>query len=164
MELPSISISGKGKSGFTLIEILIVMSLLIAVGFVLAFADFDIWRGYNFRGECDLVISILQKARSQSINNICLGTSCTDGKPHGVYIQSNKYTIFQGNDWNNRDDVFDEDYEASSNINSAGSTITEVVFSQLSGDVSVEGEIVLNEINGFRSRTIYINNEGRISW
>ncbi|MCX6759554.1 MAG: prepilin-type N-terminal cleavage/methylation domain-containing protein [Candidatus Nealsonbacteria bacterium] len=158
-------------AGFTLIEIIVVMSLLAAIGALTAFANFDVWRGYTFRGECDLLISVLQKARSQSVNNICLGSSCTDGRPHGVYIQSDKYTIFQGSDWDHRDVAIDEDFEANSKVSSASSTISEVVFSQLSGDASfpqspglIEGKIILNEIDGFHSETISINNEGRIDY
>jgi prepilin-type N-terminal cleavage/methylation domain-containing protein len=161
----------KGDGGFTLIEILVVMSLLVIIGALTTFANFDVWRSYNFRGESSLLVSVLQKARSQSINNICLGSGCTDGRPHGVYIQNDKYTIFQGSDWNNHDDAMDEDFEASSNISSASSTINEVVFGQLSATTSfphhtdlTEGEIILNETDGFRSETISINNEGRIDY
>jgi prepilin-type N-terminal cleavage/methylation domain-containing protein len=161
----------KSGAGFTLIEISVVMGLLAIIGSLLVFANFDVWRGYNFRGEADLLISVLQKARNQSINNICLGSGCTEGKSHGVYIQSDKYTIFQGSDWDHRDVAVDEDFEASNSVSSASSTINEVVFSQLSGDASfpqnpdlTEGEIILNETNGFHSETISINNEGRIDY
>jgi prepilin-type N-terminal cleavage/methylation domain-containing protein len=151
----------KGGTGFTLIEVIIVMSLLTIIGGLVTFANFDVWRGYNFRGEYDLLIAVLQKARSQSINNICLGISCTEGQSHGVKILPDKYTIFQGTTYDPSDPL-NEDFEASGRVSHSG--ISEVVFRQLSGDVDLAGDIILNEIDGFRSETIFINNEGRISW
>src|SRR4030042_64151 len=114
--------------GFTLIEIMVVISLLAIISTLVVFVNFSVWHSYNFRGESNLLISVLQKARSQSINNICLGSGCTDGRSHGVYVQSDKYTIFQGDDWDHRDAAMDEDFEASSNVSSASSTINQVVF------------------------------------
>lgn len=148
-------------AGFTLIEIIVVMSLLAVIGALTAFANFDVWRGYTFRGESDLLISLLQKARSQSVNNICLGSSCVEGQPHGVKILPDKYIIFQGTVYNPSDPL-NEEFDASDTVSHSG--MSEVVFSQLSGDVSLAGDIILNEIDGFRSETISINNEGRINY
>lgn len=165
----------KKKTGFTLIEVIVVVSMLMAIGALVVFINFNTWRGYAFRGECDLLTSVLQKARNQSINNICLGSGCIDGRPHGVAIRPpdrpNKYVIFQGNSYTDpaHDFSLDEVFDSNENMNIQG--IGEVVFSQLSGEASFpqnpglpEGNIILNETNGFHSETISINNEGRISW
>jgi len=149
-------------TGFTLIEVIVVMGLLTAIAALVAFANFDSWRGYTFRGERNLLVSILQKARSQSVNNICLGSLalCSDGKPHGVAIQADKYVIFQGASFATRDAALDENIDAAGNIVHAG--ISEVVFEQLSGDANAPGDIILSD--GVRSATISINNEGRINY
>ena len=69
----------KNYSGFTLIEMLVSMGIIILIAGFGLFLSMDFYRGYLFHYEKDLVISILQKARSQSLANI-------DEKPHGVYI------------------------------------------------------------------------------
>lgn len=148
------------QTGFTLIEIIVVVSLLAAIGGLVALTDFDAWRGYTFRDERDLLISVLQKARSESVNNVCLGSVCSDGQPHGVKILPGKYVIFQGQSYAGRNPAFDEEIEASNSIIPSG--ITEVVFGQLNGDVSGPGDIIIGD--AIRTATISINNEGRINW
>jgi len=59
------------------------MGIITAFGLVM---NMNAFRGFSFRNDRDTMVAALQKARSQAINNICLGTGCTDGKPHGVYF------------------------------------------------------------------------------
>jgi prepilin-type N-terminal cleavage/methylation domain-containing protein len=155
--------AGGYLTGFTLIEVLVVMGLLAAIAGLVSFANFDSWRGYTFRSERNLLVSVLHKARSQSISNICLGSAltCTDGKPHGVKIQGDKYIIFQGASFIARDAAFDQNIDAAGTVSHAG--ISEVVFAQLSGDaVGTAGDIIFDD--GIRTVTISINNEGRINF
>jgi len=149
----------KSGAGFTLIEITVVMGLLAAIAGLASFGSLDTWRGYNFRGERNLLISILQEARSQSVNNICLGTGCDDGRPHGVHIQADQYIIFQGSAYDPADPL-NEVIGANNSIAHGG--LTDVVFSQLSGNVSAPGDIVISD--AIRTVTISINNEGRINY
>src|SRR5271154_5232788 len=96
------------SSGFTLLEILVVMGILTVVaGFGLALS-LDGYRDYLFRDERDTVIGALQKARSQAINNVCLGSGCSDGVPHGVFLQNSQYTIFQGASYAGRNGSVDQ--------------------------------------------------------
>jgi hypothetical protein len=103
----------------------------------------------------------MQKARSQSENNVCLGSGCTEGKPHGVAFQSDRYVMFQGLTYASRDTAQDEFVEANPGITRT-SAFTEVVFSQLTGDANTSGTIMLAD--GVRSAQISINYAGRISW
>src|SRR3989344_9280246 len=57
-------------TGFTLTEILVVVGIFALLMSFSLVVSLDIYRGDSFRAEQDFVISILQKARSQSINNI----------------------------------------------------------------------------------------------
>jgi prepilin-type N-terminal cleavage/methylation domain-containing protein len=150
------------KNGFTLIEMTIVMGLLAIVGSMSMVVNMDMYRGYMFRNEQNVLISVLEKARSQSVNNICLGSTCTDGQPHGVKILPGKYVIFQGADYDSREAAADEEINAASSMDFSGSSISEVVFQQLSGDVSAPGEIKIS--NNIRTVTISINNEGQIDY
>lgn len=147
------------QQGLTLIEILVVIGLLMIIGCLIGFVNLDAWRGSVFRGERNLLVSSLQRARSQSFNNVCLGSGCTDGRPHGVSIQSGRYVIFQGSSYASRDAAVDQVVDASSLVSHAG--LAEIVFGQLRGNAGAAGDIILSD--GVRSATISVNSEGAIN-
>lgn len=164
MKSPSISSQNRKKNaaGITMIEIMLVMGMLsVVAGFSISLS-MDSYRGYAFRGSRDMLISVLQKARSQSINNICLGSPCSDGKPHGVHFESGSYVIFQGSTWAGRDIALDEIIQ----IESGALVISgaDIVFSQLSGDASPSGATITVSDAAGRSSLITFNSEGRIIW
>jgi len=148
------------QKGLTLIEILVVIGLLAIIAGSFSFINLDSWRASIFRGERNLLVSVLQRARSQSINNVCLGGGCTDGQPHGVAIQADKYIIFQGPSFAARKTAVDEIISANTLVSHAG--LTEIVFEQLSGNASPAGNITLKDI--VRTAAISVNEEGAINW
>jgi len=150
---PKFGVSLQSKRGFTLIEIVVVMGLFaVLAGFGL-FLSFDFYRSYAFRAERDMVISILQKARSQALNNI-------RETPHGVHLQNDSYILFQGSSYAVADHAFDQVVDAAPSISRIG--LSEVVFTQLSGGANASGTIDITD--GLRTVSISINNAGRISW
>ena len=164
----------KSGAGFTLIEIIVVMGMLAAIGSLVSLASLDTWRGFLFRGDKDLVVNALQKARSQAINNICLGEVpvdqsqcslpeyCCDGKSHGVHFESGKYVIFQGTAYDPNDSK-NEILTPEGNTQITNLTSSEIVFSQLSGDVDAVWSINLKDNVGHVSTTT-VNRAGRIDW
>ena len=97
---------GKTRAGMTLAEVIVVMAILSIVAAISLAVSMDSYRGYAFRGDRDMLVAVLQKARSQAINNICRGSSCTNGKPHGVHFASpGQYVIFEGTDFADRKSV-----------------------------------------------------------
>jgi len=154
------------NSGMTMIEIVVVIgiiTILFSLGF---FVDLSTYSRYSHRSEVDVIVSVLEKARSQSMNNKCFG-SCTDGKTHGVYITSGQYVIFQGNDYASRDLAVDEITTA--NPNSSATGFTEVVFEQLTGKLKpqispMDSELTLTVTQEGKTSKIHINNQGRINW
>lgn len=75
--------------GFTLVEIVVVMAiftLLIGLGL---FMSMDSYRGFSFRSERDVVVSLLEKARSRAMANIYQ-------TPWGVCTIGSDYVIFRG--------------------------------------------------------------------
>jgi prepilin-type N-terminal cleavage/methylation domain-containing protein len=141
-------------AGFTLIELIVVMAIfLIAGGFGLVLS-MDSYRSYNFREQQNLLVGLLQKARSESMENI-------NQQPHGLYISQNpaEYVLFQGPSYAGRDALEDITFPGSGSFSCGG--LNEIVFTQLSGSVPISGAITLDDhihpvIN------INLNNEGRI--
>lgn len=159
MALSSISIH-KVRQGFTLIEVIVVLGIFAILAALGLFLSMDFYRGYSFRSEQKILVSILEKARSQALSNI-------NQARHGVYIEPGKYTIFEGNAWAGPNPSLDEEIKASSSVTISASPPLplEVVFEQLSGDeVGLGGDKTITLMFGSQSLTITINNEGRINW
>ena len=170
MVLPKIYIRNARRnstSGFTLIELLVVMGILGVVGTFSLIGSIDNYRNFSARNERDAFVAALEKARSQSINNLCLGVPCTDGKAHGVHLESGRYTLFQGDSYATRDVAFDEVTTPSYRVDFPAGSFSEVVFSQLSGDAAVTPALAWSATikdQALHSSTVTLNSEGRISW
>ena|SRR5260221_110150 len=143
------------NSGFTIIEIIITIAILIIILSFGLFISFDFYKNYSFRSERNIIISVLQKARDQSLNNI-------DQTSHGVHFEANpnlKYTIFEGSS-------YDQDNQNNLVVNASyGISITslilpfDVIFDQLSG---VSSDEIITIYDGFKSYNITVNSEGKI--
>ncbi|MDP3986531.1 MAG: prepilin-type N-terminal cleavage/methylation domain-containing protein [Candidatus Veblenbacteria bacterium] len=146
--------------GFTLVELLVVISIFIIIASLSLYLGFDMYRGYAWHAEQTVLVSVLQKARGQAMANLCLGSGCTNGRPHGVALLPDKYIIFQGASYATRDAGLDEVFEVSPIVGRSPST-AEVVFGRLGGE---SGGITITLTDPVRSGTISVNAEGRISW
>ncbi len=143
--------------GFSLIEVMVVMTmitLLAGVGLVMNLDDF---RSYLFRDERNVLVTVLQKARSQAVNNVCIGSGCTDGLPHGVHLAPGKYTIFQGSSFN-PDASTNQDIDGNANMSLAYTT-PDILFGQLSGQVATDWDVVLDDAYG-HTTAVSVNKEG----
>lgn len=149
--------------GFTLIEILVVIGIFAMLGTISLIVSLDSYRGYMFRNERDLIITSLQKARSQSVNNVCYG-ACVNGRPHGVAFSPGKTIIFQGTSFALRDVSADEVMNRSYNaVSITPGSLGEVVFAQLSGDVATPGYVTITDSLAHTSTTT-ISSNGQITW
>lgn len=149
------------QRGFTFFEILVTTGIFIVVGGLALLVSMETFRGSSFRSDRDLLVSALQHARAQAMNNICFGTCIgNDGQPHGVHIQSDKYVIFQGNAYDSSDPnnaAFD------STITTTKTPATlDILFSQLSGN-SAPATVTLTDAAGHAS-AVSVSVEGQISW
>lgn len=142
--------------GFTLIETIISFAILVALaGFGLAMS-MDYYRTYSFNYEENLLIQVLQKARSESLANI-------NQESHGFCFDSfnHNYVIFQSNPAGQN-----ETFPAGKAVSITGANCGSggVVFEQLSGDViAAAPEININISGNGKSKDILINYEGRIN-
>jgi prepilin-type N-terminal cleavage/methylation domain-containing protein len=141
-------------NGFTLIEILVVVAIMTAIVSLGVIVGIDSYQRTSFGTERDLVVNILQQARSRSLNNV-------DQIKHGVKVEPTSYVVFKG-DTSLSDPATHEIIPKRAGITTGG--LTEIVFDQLNGNVepSQTGDITISD--GIRNGTISINHEGRIDW
>jgi prepilin-type N-terminal cleavage/methylation domain-containing protein len=153
--------SNQNNTGFTLTEILIVIGIIAVVTSASLAFSMDDWRSYTFRGDRDLLIAALYKARSQAINNMCFGSTCTNGKAHGVHLQSGGYLVFQGASYAARDTAVDEVIPMTGSTQTSGA---DIVFAALSGNATPAGTTLTVTDTGSNTSVITISGEGQIVW
>ncbi|TSC82284.1 MAG: Uncharacterized protein G01um101420_448 [Parcubacteria group bacterium Gr01-1014_20] len=146
----------QGRGGFTLIEIIVVITIVVILAGLGLWVGMDAYRGYSYRSERDVLVSVLQKARLASMVNI-------NEAKHGVHVESNRYTVFQGETYLTRDANFDQIITPGGAVwlDSPFPLPQDVIFDQLSG---VSSPITLTITDSIKSSDIQINNEGQISW
>jgi len=101
MELPKTCIVKTGCRGYTLIEIIVVIALLVMTGALGVVMSMDSFRGYMFRNERDSIVAALQRARSLAVSNICEGAAC-DGVRRTGFILKKTIHDFPRNYFNGR--------------------------------------------------------------
>lgn len=148
------------NQGFTLIEVLVVLGIFILLASLGLFMSFDVYRATFSRSERDMVVVLLEKARSQSLNNVNQTTHGFCFLTSGAVVTS--YEVFEGSDCTA---AVKELIPAGSDISLSPSPAlpaTGIIFSQLSGDSNYTGTITLTQ--NTQSKTVSINSEGMIDW
>ncbi|MES2007009.1 MAG: prepilin-type N-terminal cleavage/methylation domain-containing protein [Patescibacteria group bacterium] len=152
----------KRQAGFTLIEVVIAMAILAGILSLGLFMSIDSLHSTYSRSERDLVVSVLEKARSRALANI-------DESAWGVCYVAPNYILFKSKDGVCVTGV------ASNEATQAGAGVTvtglaqgtPIVFAQLSGIASpatptTPVDVVINQQN--KTSTVSINYEGAIIW
>lgn len=146
--------------GFSLIEIIVVVAILILLLSLGLITNMDSYRKYMFRSENQNLVSSIAKVRSESLTN--KGES-----PHGICFDNTqkKLVLFQGASYQTSVNPIFIDTNPLTNITSIPNTFLcpngGVIFSQLSG-TTTQVEIGVTQ-NGSVSTTT-ISYEGTIHW
>jgi prepilin-type N-terminal cleavage/methylation domain-containing protein len=142
------------KSGFSLIEVLLVMAIFSMV----VYLGLPLIRGAFYQSDLEdaslLLVSSIRQAQNNARNG--LGDSVW-----GVRINPPEIVIFKGAGWDTRDPNYDTGINASSNISFSG--LNEVRFSKLEGLPSTTGNIILTNLNT-NTITVNINAKGTLSY
>jgi Tfp pilus assembly protein FimT len=147
--------------GFSMIEVLVVLGFFAIVGTVGLLVSMESYRGSNFRTDRDLLVALLQHARTDALGSVCRGSTCDDAVAHGVFINDadNQYVVFEGNSYSPGDPQ-NRVFEASPVTVRSG--LSEAVFEPYTGNPTTSGTITL-EGEG-RTSTTTIGAQGQISW
>jgi prepilin-type N-terminal cleavage/methylation domain-containing protein len=84
------------KRGFTLLEILIVITLVIFLSGVSASFEIESYRKTLAHFDVQKVVSILRRARSLAQHTVCENTSCTHAQEYSIMVSPHSLTLYEG--------------------------------------------------------------------
>ena len=143
----------KASKGFTLVEILIVFSIIVVVSAV-TIPLYNRWQVANtIASEKTEVAQHLRLAQTRARSGL-------GDKNHGLYFQSNNYTIFEGDDYLTRDQGEDEFYYLPTSVVISG--FSEIIFIKQTGIPNITGTLTLTNTITSETATIDINSQGLI--
>jgi prepilin-type N-terminal cleavage/methylation domain-containing protein len=153
------------QAGFTLVELLVVMSLSAVL---LAMTTINLVRPQASASITSTVEKLVADIKAQQLRAMS-GDSDTasSAQPYGIYVQSGQYTLFKGSAYSGADT---DNFVVSSGSGVTLSTTfatTQVVFAKGTGDVnsfnaSANTITITNSISG-QTKTITINRYGVIT-
>ncbi len=150
----SFAVPVNSLTGFTLIEVLLVLALL---GLIVGLAAPVVW-SFSMQNDLDLETAIAAQTmrRAQS-----LAVYGSNDSSWGVKLESRDVTLFSGSSFAGRDLDFDEVFHLPSVLTVAGPS--EIIFSKLNGQPGATGTLVLSN-NIDQSRTLNINAAGMVAY
>ncbi|MDB5188194.1 MAG: hypothetical protein JWO50_714 [Candidatus Kaiserbacteria bacterium] len=146
--------------GFSIIEIIIVIALLLIIGGLTIAASIGEYRSVELRSDRERLVTLFEHARALSMQGVCSG-ACDISPAHGVAVTQNQIVVFQGNSYADSDGSYSVSFEKSEHTTYTG--LSEVVFASLSGSVATSGNFLLTDSFG-KTATITISSIGRILW
>jgi len=154
-----VGVSSQGERGFTLVEILISIAVLIVISFGIfrVFNSFD--ENQALQKDAAKVISVLEKARQQTLFS-------RDSSQYGVHFNINQVVLFKGDFYSSSDEdnvrttLHSKVNISSKNLSGGGD---EVVFERLSGETNQGGTITLqNRLDASKAIVVTIEGTGLI--
>jgi len=152
----------KNNSGFTLLELLIAISILGVIVAITMPKLVDYRKEQSLKNTAENIVSILNKAKSDSLNSL-------NSLNYGIHFSSNYLDYFIGTtynpaDINNKRTNFGDGVTLSPgglNLNGGGS---DIIFPRLIDDIIGYGSITIEiTTNPSMNKTITVNKIGSIS-
>ncbi|MBI5037933.1 MAG: prepilin-type N-terminal cleavage/methylation domain-containing protein [Candidatus Kerfeldbacteria bacterium] len=141
------------RSGFTLVELLVVIGLIAMIGIFSA----PVYQNFQNRTDVDIAAATLTNsfrlAQAHAMDMV-------GDQSWGVHLSVGTIVIFRGASYATRDVPFDDVYTISSDVQLTG--LSEVVFSKMHGLPSTIGSVTMQETG--RSMTVSLNSLGVVSF
>lgn len=147
-------------AGFTLLEILIVVSVMGMLASATMVTSMHSYKRSQVRSDVNLISSLLRHKRTLAITQSCADTVCLSIQNHGVFIHPHAVTLFEGNTYIARKIEEDELFPLGGleTVSASG----EIVFEGGSGDVITPQTITVPNEQGL-GWIIEVNTAGGIS-
>jgi prepilin-type N-terminal cleavage/methylation domain-containing protein len=143
--------------GFTLLEMLIVISLLAFLGGFSAIAGSDSYQRALSVNDLERIVGALRQARSFAQSNTCRIPPCDEPTPEGVRLKPGGALMFEGSEFRES-----SVYESISLSESLLIDPGEVIFLPRSGETSTEETFHITDAAG-RNRAITVSKSGAIN-
>ncbi|HEY4489169.1 MAG TPA: prepilin-type N-terminal cleavage/methylation domain-containing protein [Candidatus Paceibacterota bacterium] len=142
---------------FTLIEVLLVISLLAIISSLSVFAGNDSYQRALAANDIERIVSVLYRARSLAQGSVCSIQPCEEPKLQGVRIEQGEVWLFEGSQ-------YEEDTVVETFLLSDGLTVTPmtVFFLPHTGAATANKTIKIRDAFG-RERSIVVSEAGVIS-
>ena len=143
------------KKGFTLVEIIMVIGIIIIISAISVNVYFNMKEKQAILKDSDSIVSIIEKTRNMSLNR-------KNDSAYGVKFASSTVTVFAGSTYNSGNNISKYDLESNVKISttSLSSHGTEVGFAKTSGIPNATGTVVLS--TSAYTKTITISGTGII--
>lgn len=144
--------------GFTLVEFLVVFSIMALVTMGTVGVFIALRNSQALSKDTEMVSGVLRQARSQTLTS-------QNASQYGAHISASKITLFAGDTYSagsssNQDFALTSSDIIVTAILSGGGN--DVIFKRLSGETSQNGTIVLTSVSSANTKTISIYKTGLI--
>lgn len=148
------------QSGFTLVELLVVMGILLTLFGFVSFNLVGVQRNTSVNSTVDTLFSDMASQQTKAM----LGAGLSSGNSYGIYFQPDKYTLFKGATYSSDPAsyftvsldlgiTFTNTFPSSSIVFSSGT-------GQVSGFSNGQNTISIHDTQGTKTETITINRYG----
>lgn len=144
----------KHQKGFTTLEILLVVSLLIMVGSATVTIYVTTKRKTDLNVIQNMTAHYIRRSHS-------FAKSGKNDSSWGINISPDGITLFKGEDYNSRDQNFDEFYKYPVKVTNSG--ISNITFSKITGTPSQSGTITIKDRTN-DSVGLYVNSKGFVDY
>jgi prepilin-type N-terminal cleavage/methylation domain-containing protein len=144
--------------GFTLIEIMVVVSISVIISSMIFLGLYSFGGEYNLKRTTEETVSLLERAKSLSINSY-------NGSKHGIYFTATSAHLFAGDVWNSDSIEYTMSYANGVSLATSSFTTssTTVIFEKITGETNTYGSLKYYlKNNPTSSSTIQINKTGII--
>lgn len=121
--------SNHKKKGFTLVELMIVVGLILFFSVITLPATFSYFQQKLTQENAKTLVNIIRQTQARAMKG-------RENSSWGVYLVPGEYTVFKGESWEERNPVYDQTYKSDFEINYQGIDIQdglEIVFKEGSG-------------------------------
>lgn len=144
----------KKQSGFTLVEMMLVVSVVAALGGISA----PIYQSFQIKNDLDVVTNNV----AQTLKRAQVLSQASDGDAAwGVKAQSGSLVLFKGATFAARDAAYDEIFDIPGTI--APSGVTEFNFAKMTGLPASPGTLILTSSSG-DARNVIVNAKGMVAY
>jgi prepilin-type N-terminal cleavage/methylation domain-containing protein len=151
MKLPETYRSNISSLGFTLVELLLVMALVLIVGMVTSSIGISYYQSQILTETTDNFTSVLRQAQGYAMSG-------KNNSAFGIFVAEDSYVLFEGQDYESRLSNEDMIFPINSYINISGPS--EIIFSPFTGTSNVVDTVYISF--GSRAKQVEILSSGYI--